>query len=213
MFAMTAPPGTTSAHRRRLTARGAATLRRLLDAAEVEFGERGFHAASVSSITVRAKVSQGTFYIYFPTKEAIFGALVEEIGYALRKHMALAVAEDRDPLLAQREGLQAFLAFVRRHPGLYRIVQECQFVDEAAYRRYYERLADGLARTLQRDTETGTFSRGDAQVRAWAIMGIGHFLGLRHCLWQQRQPGKAVMDEVMAFIGGGISATATESRR
>ncbi|MFA5939206.1 MAG: TetR/AcrR family transcriptional regulator [Sinimarinibacterium sp.] len=197
---------------RPLTARGEATLRRLLDAAEVEFAERGFHAASVSSITVRANVSQGTFYIYFPSKEAIFGALVDEIGHALRKHMALAVADDTDPLVAQRDGLEAFLDFVQRHPGLYRIVQECQFVDEPAFRTYYERLAEGLSRALDRDAGTGAFAPGDGQVRAWAIMGIGHFLGLRHCLWQQKRPGKAVMDEVMSFISEGIAAKVTVHR-
>ena len=42
-------------------------------------------------------------------------------------------------------------------------------------------------------------------------MGIGHFLGLRYCLWQHKRPGKAVMDEVMSFIGGGIVAKAANS--
>lgn len=205
------PTGTAAASSRTLTARGEATLRRVLDAAEVEFGERGFHAASVSSITARAKVSQGTFYIYFPSKEAIFSALVDEIGHALRKHMAVAVADDTDPLAAQRDGLEAFLDFVQRHPGLYRIIQECQFVDEPAFRTYYERLAEGLARSLDRDAGLGAFAPGDAQARAWAIMGIGHFLGLRYCLWQRKRPGKAVMDEVMSFIGGGIVAKAGAS--
>jgi len=45
------------------TARGEATRRKLLAAAEIEFGARGFHAASVSSITTRADVGQGTFYL------------------------------------------------------------------------------------------------------------------------------------------------------
>ncbi|MEQ1437808.1 TetR/AcrR family transcriptional regulator [Fontimonas sp. SYSU GA230001] len=207
------PAETAAGPTRPLTARGEATLRRLLDAAEAEFGERGFHAASVSSITARAKVSQGTFYIYFPSKEAIFSALVDQIGHALRKHMALAVAEDTDPLLAQRDGLEAFLDFVQRHPGLYRIVQECQFVDEPAFRTYYERLAEGLSRSLQRDVGPGGLTPGDAQVRAWAIMGIGHFLGLRYGLWQKTRPRKAVMDEVMSFIGHGIAAKTSGARR
>lgn len=206
------PVETATARPRPLTARGEATLRRLLDAAEIEFGERGFHAASVSSITVRAKVSQGTFYIYFPSKEAIFSALVDEIGHALRKHMAVAVADDSDPLIAQRDGLEAFLDFVQRHPGLYRIVQECQFVDEPAFRSYYERLAEGLSRTLDHDAGLGAFAPGNAQARAWAIMGIGHFLGLRYCLWQRKRPGKAVMDEVMSFIGEGIAAKPSMNR-
>src|SRR3546814_18075467 len=44
------------------TARGQRTLRKLLDAAAVEFGEKGFHEASISSITRRAGVALGSFY-------------------------------------------------------------------------------------------------------------------------------------------------------
>ena len=36
------------------TERGRRTLRKLLDAAAIEFGERGFHDASISDITRRA---------------------------------------------------------------------------------------------------------------------------------------------------------------
>ena len=41
------------------TERGRRTLRKLLDAAAEEFGEKGFHEASVSSITRRAGVALG----------------------------------------------------------------------------------------------------------------------------------------------------------
>lgn len=205
MFEMKRHPVAVSAPPRPATRRGEATLRRLLDAAEREFGEHGFHAASVSAITARAKVSQGTFYIYFPGKDAIYVAVVREIGHALRKHMALAAVQGATPMDAQRAGLEAFLAFVQQHPGMYRIVQEAQFVDEAVFREYYERLAEGFARSLQRNAAAGAFAPGDAQVRAWAIMGLGHFLGLRYCLWQQRLPDPGVMDAAMDFIGQGMA--------
>ena len=47
------------------TERGRRTLRKLLDAAAVEFGERGFYDASISGITRRAGVALGSFYTYF----------------------------------------------------------------------------------------------------------------------------------------------------
>src|ERR1700757_502104 len=80
-----------------VTARGEATRRKLLSAAEEEFGGKGFHAASVSSITTRAGVGQGTFYLYFHSKEEIFVTLVRDIGRKLRKQMlnAAAAAVDR----------------------------------------------------------------------------------------------------------------------
>jgi AcrR family transcriptional regulator len=58
------------------TARGEKTLRKILDAAAAEFGERGFHDAGITRITQRAGVALGTFYTYFDSKEAVFRALV-----------------------------------------------------------------------------------------------------------------------------------------
>src|SRR5690242_7223977 len=67
-----------------VTARGEATKRRILDAAEEVFGESGYYEASVSEITRRAGVAQGTFYIYYHSKREIFEELVSDLGERLR---------------------------------------------------------------------------------------------------------------------------------
>ena len=60
-------------------ARGRRTLRLLLDAAAEEFGEKGFHEASISQITQRAGIAIGSFYTYFDSKEEVFTALVRDL--------------------------------------------------------------------------------------------------------------------------------------
>src|SRR3546814_15067255 len=56
------------------TERGRRTLRKLLDAAAVEFGERGPHEAAISAINRRAGTAPGSFYTYFDQTEEIFQA-------------------------------------------------------------------------------------------------------------------------------------------
>ena len=73
------------------TARGRATLRKLLDAAAIEFGERGFHEASISGITRRAGTALGSFYTYFDSKDEIFRALVQDMSAQVGKHAAAAM--------------------------------------------------------------------------------------------------------------------------
>lgn len=189
-----------------VTARGEATRRRLLNAAELEFGTRGYHGASVSSITQRAEIAQGTFYLYFRSKEEMFLQLVKDIGHQLRAHSAQAIARAANRMEAERIGLEAFLQFATKHRGLYRIVQESQFVDPAVFRDYYEKLAEGYAAALEKAARSGEISKGDAQTRAWALMGIGHFLGMRWSLWQKQAPPPEVIDEVMNFIAKGMAA-------
>jgi AcrR family transcriptional regulator len=187
-----------------VTARGEATRRRLLNAAEQEFGTKGYHGASVSSITQRADIAQGTFYLYFRSKEEMFLTLVRDIGHQLRAHSAQAIGKASTRLEAERLGLEAFLQFTARHRGLYRIVQESQFVDPQVFRDYYEKLAEGYASALASAAKDGELASGNAEVRAWSLMGIGHFLGLKWCLWQKRQPPDDVLDEVMRFITQGM---------
>lgn len=188
-----------------VTARGEATRRKLLAAAEIEIGEKGFHVASVSSITTRADVGQGTFYLYFHSKDEIFLTLVQDIGARLRKAMALAVTGSANRIEAERRGLEAFFEFAHAHPGLYRIVQESQFVDETVFRSYYERLAEGYAADLAEAASKGELAPGDAVARAWSIMGIGHFIGMRWCLWQRQVPVPGMVDAVMDLIAHGIA--------
>ena len=188
------------------TARGEATRRKLLEAAEAEFGSKGFHGASVSSITTRANIGQGTFYLYFRSKEQIFAVLVRELGHALRMHLAKDIAgAGRNRIQVERRGIEGFLQFTLEHPAVYRIVQEAQFVDEAAFRDYYQQLAGPYISALQASADRGELARGSAEERAWALMGISHFLGLRNSLWAGALPPKKKLDDVMDFIANGMA--------
>ncbi|MBI3792289.1 MAG: TetR/AcrR family transcriptional regulator, partial [Gemmatimonadetes bacterium] len=48
----------------------------ILDAALEAFGEHGFAAARIDDIAHRANLAKGTIYLYFPTKEDLFKAVV-----------------------------------------------------------------------------------------------------------------------------------------
>src|SRR3569623_2604762 len=106
----------TSADKEPRTERGRKTLRRLLEAAASELGERGYHEAAITGITQRAGVALGTFYTYFESKEEVFRALVRDMSRATRAHVADAVRDAPDRMAAERLGLAAFIAFVRPHP-------------------------------------------------------------------------------------------------
>jgi AcrR family transcriptional regulator len=192
------------------TARGEATRARLLDAAEQAFGTLGFHNASIADITRAAAVGQGTFYLYFQSKEDIFRELVRHMGRKLRATISQAIENAGPRMQAERVGLEAFLHFVTEHRKLYRVVQESLFVDEASYRAYYQEFADAYQQALHKAQRAGELRPGHAEARAWAIMGLGHFLGLRYCLWDKKGLPPKLMDGVMDFIAHGM---APEPRR
>ena len=186
------------------TRRGEATRQKILDAAEREIGQKGFAEASVSIITTEAKVGQGTFYLYFRSKEDVLRELVLRMGRRLRRHLTLAIANAPSRIEAERRGLLAFLEFARAHPDLYRVVQESQFVDPAVYRRYYEDFARNYRAALAAAEAAGDIRPGDADVRAWALMGLSVMLGHRYGLWDPDVPLKPIADAAFDMIARGL---------
>ena len=186
------------------TERGRRTLRLLLDAATGEFGERGYHDAAIARIAQRAGVAIGSFYTYFDSKEAVFRALVDDMSRQVREAVAPVILAAPDRLAGECAGIAAFIAFVRQHKALYRIIDESAFVAEDAYRRHYVDIAEGYAASLTAAFGRGEISDGDMTIRAWAIMGMNVFLGLRFGVWDESLPPEQVAAVAANIIGEGL---------
>lgn len=187
------------------TRRGERTRQKILDAALREIGSKGFAEASISTITAEAAVGQGTFYLYFRSKEDVLRELVLRMGRRLRRHLTLAVADAPDRLEAERRGLRAFLEFVRANPDLYRVVAEAQFVDPAVFKRYYQDFAQSYRAGLMAAEARGEITPGDAEVRAWALMGISDMVGRRFALWDSQVPLRRIAEAAHALVHAGLA--------
>lgn len=193
--AVTSPP----------TARGRATRQALLDAAEEVFGELAFDRASVSEITRRAGVAQGTFYVYFPDKLAAFSELVRHLNHSLREAIAVAVEGHTDRREIERIGFKTFFDYVRDHRSLYMIVREAEFVDADIYRWHYDTLAEGYIRGLDAAKEAGQLP-GDlsSSTISHLLMGIAEFMGGRYVLREEAELSSEVFEQIMGFVDRGL---------
>lgn len=193
------------------TRRGRETRNRLLEAAEVEFGEKGYHEAAISGITARAGVALGTFYVYFDSKEEIFRALVAHMNRLTRQWIAERVDRSPDRLTAERRGIEAFIEFVRAHRNLYRIVAEAQFVAEDAFREYYSVFASAYREQLARAASDGQIRDGDHEVWSWALIGMNVFLGMRFAAWDETRSAAATATAVADLIATGMRPAGDDS--
>jgi AcrR family transcriptional regulator len=190
------------------TPRGEKTLRRILDAALAEFGQKGFGESSIVGITARAKVALGTFYTYFDSKEAVFAALVKDMSARVRDHVAPSLEGASDGLDAEARALAAYMRFVAGHKEVYRIIDEAEFVDPAGFRTHYETTANRIGARLDAATQRGELSDRGAlatEVRAWAVMGINVFLGLRFGVWGS-EDADAIAAHANALLRDGMKA-------
>ena len=86
-----------------------ATRRRILDAAQAQFLERGYHATSVDDVVRASGLSKGGFYFHFPSKDAVFEALYDELAGALYDRALAAALEEPEPLDRLAAGVRAFI--------------------------------------------------------------------------------------------------------
>jgi AcrR family transcriptional regulator len=173
----------TGAAGRPLSTRGLKTRRKLLDAAERVFGEIGYVDASIVKITEAAGVGQGTFYLYFDSKRAIFDELVRDLNQRVRHAMKEGSSQGKTRLEQERLGFKAYFRFTADHPALYRIIRQAEFVSPEMLHYHYDRLSEGYVAALREASERGEIAPLDPEVAAWALMGLGELVGMRWILW------------------------------
>ncbi len=149
----------------------------LLVAALEVFAETGFAAARMEDIAARAGAAKGTIYLYFPSKEAVFEALVRSVVVPNIERAEALAAHHRGPVAALLRQLMAVLAGVLQEA---RIVVLPRLIIGELYKfpslaRFYKanvidrglRLIAGLHR---RGVESGEFRPQDSDAVARLVV-------------------------------------------
>ena len=140
----------------RLTRKGEATRRRLLDAAAAELVARG--SVEVARVARRARVAQSVLYRYFAGKDSLIAAVVHDFYDQYDTEVFRALIEP-DASWAERETerLRREIAFLYAHP-LGRVVAAGLLHEAAATRADAERQrcqAKAAARNIRHGQRTG----------------------------------------------------------
>jgi AcrR family transcriptional regulator len=104
--------------------RGHARVEVLLAAAAQVFADKGYDAATTTEIAAVAQSSIGSLYQFFPTKEKIAQALIEQQAQDLAQQLdAMAEASPGwDIAELSRRLVQALIEFRGRHPSFARLI-------------------------------------------------------------------------------------------
>ena len=165
--------------------KGELTQKRILAAAERVFGANGYWNSDMYTIAREAGVAPGTTYLYFESKLELLSKLVVEVNEGLRRNTARAVRGIDDRRGLEVAALETFCDYIREHSNSYRIIRESEFVDKDLGRWYYSRLSDPYAVALEQAMAAGVLRRANPEIMALALMGVGHWLGLRWVLWSK----------------------------
>jgi AcrR family transcriptional regulator len=113
---------------RELRRQGKRTMAKLLDAGMQVLAERGYHAARVDDVVRLAKVSHGTFYLYFANKEDLFRALAVQCADEMTELASMLgpVTDDADGAAELHRWLIEFIGTYRKYGVVIRAWMEDQ---------------------------------------------------------------------------------------
>jgi AcrR family transcriptional regulator len=148
-----------------------ARTKALLAAALDVFLERGFESARLDEVAQRAGVAKGTLYLYFPSKEALFEALIGSLIASPFQAAGEAMLKQDVPAEAMLRGLLNFakteILGTKRKDVARLIISEAGRFPELAAFYHREVIARGMTvvrAIIQRGVERGEFS-SDAAAR------------------------------------------------
>ncbi|QKD17108.1 TetR/AcrR family transcriptional regulator [Mesorhizobium sp. NZP2077] len=106
--------------RKRLSAE--ARRARIVEAAASAFARDGYDATKMDSIATGAGITKPVLYDHFPSKQALFVAVLESIRDGLIARGKAIVRDDGDPEQKFRRSVDAFLEFVEQAPDAARVL-------------------------------------------------------------------------------------------
>lgn len=162
----------------------------LLDAALELFVEKGFAATRSEEVAARAGVSKGTLFLYFPTKEDLFKAVVREnISGRFAEWQEAFRSSENSSADMMRNCLRVWWERVgmSKASGIGKLVmsEARNFPDLAAFchQEVVQPCRDLICRILQRGIERGEFRPVDLEYAAYNVMGAMVFLmNMRHSI-------------------------------
>ena len=153
----------------------------IIDAAFMEFSERGYHQTGISHIAKRLGIGHGTFYRYFENKRDILEHVIDGVCEKIRLAMAEANAPTASRTLEDYEGQLARLGvslskILHETPGLFRILLlEATSIDPEMTRRitdFFDWCASQVEAYFENGMQQG-FLRSDLDKQATAHVLVG----------------------------------------
>jgi len=138
--------------------KGERTRRAILDAAIVRFGRDGYRATSVADIARDASVGGTVAYAYFPSKEALFLAAVDEDAAGVIREGLDTVMRDGDVEDWRQTLIYSLVGAVEHHPLARRLLAglEPEVTDRVLEIPALNELRKACAERLRAEQEAGT---------------------------------------------------------
>ena len=161
--------------------------------------------ASVEEISVAAGVSRQTVYAHFKSRDALIGAVFDEIAGEAAAQMDAARLDQKPAVDALLLLLDISWRTLQRYPLLLTVSAPA---DSTADDKRHESLADHLERVLSRGRQSGELTSGlPVPWLVTAVITLGHAAGdeVRTGRMTAQQAGDALTSSVLLLCGADVA--------
>jgi AcrR family transcriptional regulator len=187
----------------RRAATKAANRAAILDAARAVFAEVGYGGTSVRDVIRRTDLASGTFYNYFPDKESLFRAVLEQSAETVRARVQAARQEAGSLREFVAAGYREYFGFLADDPEGFALMQRNSGTIRAMFDEpIFGAGIDELAADLRIAMKIGIVPKVDADYMAAAMVGAALEVGV---VMIQREPPDvegATHFATSVFLGG-----------
>lgn len=178
----------------------------LLAAARTIFVAQGFHATAMDEIADIAGVSKPVLYQHFPSKLALYRALLEESAEEMVRLVREAIGSSEDNGTRVDRAVAAYFAFVADEGRAFRLIFESDLRDEPDIAAVVDHATDACITAIS-DTITASTGTdiGSARLLAAGLVGLSQ-VGARYWLDQAEMIDQARAAQLLAALAWrGIS--------
>ena len=179
--------------------RGRATRAHVVEVATRLFAEHGYDGTSIETVQAEAGISRGSLYHHFPGKEALFFAVLEEVGERIVRQGEDIARDAPDPVAMLRAGALAWIRMAGEP-----VVRQIMLIDAPAvlgwqrWRELDEQGPLGLIRaSMSYAAETGQIEAQHADAFAHIVLAAANELALM--IARSDDPAAVLSAEESAF--------------
>jgi AcrR family transcriptional regulator len=187
----------------RRAATKAANRAAILAAARAVFSERGYGGATVRDVIRRTALASGTFYNYFPDKESLFRAVLEETAEKVRARVQAARQEAGSLEEFVSAGYREYFGLLARDPEAFQLMRR----NSGTIRTMFDEPIfgagiDELAADLRAAMSLGIVPQLDVDYMAAAMVGAALEVGVAMVRRDPPDVDGATRFATQLFLGG-----------
>jgi AcrR family transcriptional regulator len=172
----------------------------ILQSAAALFAQKGFGATKLHEVAGAVGLSRTAFYYYFPSKDDLLAALVEDSTFTLQRRLTDAAQRtDIAPPEMLRTVVSDYGGWILNHPTEFRFVSrtenELPPALAANHNRAKRQLLDSFIGVVRQGIDQGYFKVSDARIAALSIIGMCNWSA-----WWFRPTGALSAAEVSSML-------------